>query len=44
VVVVEDSLDAMCRRLHEIEPDPKKSMCVQASYDYDEVVEIWSVT
>jgi hypothetical protein len=44
VVVVEDTLDAMCRRLVEIEPDPKKTMSLEASYDYDEVIEIWSVT
>jgi hypothetical protein len=44
VVVVEDSLDAMCRRLVEIEPDPAKTMCVEASYDYSEVIEIWSAS
>jgi hypothetical protein len=42
VVVVADTRDAMCRRLVEIEPDPAKTHCVQASFDYDEVIEIWS--
>lgn len=41
VVVVADSLDAMSRRLRQIEPDPTKTFCVEASRDYDVVEEIW---
>ena len=41
VVVVADDLDAMVHRLHLIEPDPSKTMCVEASLDYSVVEEIW---
>jgi hypothetical protein len=44
VVVIEDTMDAMCRRLNEIEPDPAKTRCIEASYDYSEVIEIWGVS
>jgi hypothetical protein len=43
VVVVADDLDEMDRRLREIEPDPSKCFGVEASRDYSEVVEIWSL-
>ena len=43
VVVVADDLDEMDRRLREIEPDPSKCYGVEASYDYNEVMEIWSL-
>jgi hypothetical protein len=41
VVVVADDLEELTRRLRLIEPDPTKLFCVEASRDYDEVVEIW---
>ena len=43
VVVVADDLDSMVRRLRQIEPEPSKTMCVEASRDYDEVHEIWGL-
>jgi hypothetical protein len=43
VVVVADDLDTMARRLRQIEPDPSKTFGVEASRDYDEVVEIWKL-
>ena len=39
VVVVADNLDEMSRRLRQIEPDPQKCFGVEASLDYDEVVD-----
>lgn len=42
VVVVAEDLDALVVRLRQIEPDPAKTCCVEASADYDEVIEIWS--
>jgi len=33
----------MSRRLREIEPDPQKCFCVEASRDYDEIEEIWGL-
>ena len=41
VVVVADTLDAMSRRLDQIEPDPSKTFGLAASEDPDEVHEIW---
>jgi len=43
VVVVADTLEEMIQRLRQIEPDPTKTFSVEASRDYDEVVEIWSL-
>jgi hypothetical protein len=43
VVVVADDLDQMIRRLRQIEPDPSKTFGVEASRDYDEVIEIWEL-
>ena len=43
VVVVADNLDQMVRRLRQIEPDPTKTFCVEASRDYSVVEEIWGV-
>jgi hypothetical protein len=42
-VVLADSLQEMMQRLRQIEPDPAKRYTVEASYDYDEVVDIWSL-
>jgi hypothetical protein len=43
VVAVADDLDDMARRLEQIEPDPARCFSVEASRDYSEVVDIWSV-
>jgi hypothetical protein len=43
VVVVAGDLTDMVRRLRQIEPDPRKTFCVEASLDYSEVNEIWSL-
>jgi hypothetical protein len=40
VVVIADDLDELFDRLLEIEPDPSKCFGVEASRDYDEVIEI----
>jgi hypothetical protein len=41
VVVVADDLDQMVRRLRQVEPDPSKTFCVEASRDHSVVEEIW---
>jgi hypothetical protein len=41
VVVIADDLDDMARRLRQIEPDPSKTLCVEASRDHSVVEEIW---
>jgi hypothetical protein len=43
VAVVADDLRSMVRRLRQIEPDASKTMCLEASRDYDEVHEIWGL-
>jgi hypothetical protein len=43
VVVVADNWNAVIPRLRAVEPDPAKCCCVEASADYDQVVEIWSI-
>ena len=43
VVVVADDLEEMMQHLRQIEPDPAKCFSVEASHDYDVVVEIWSL-
>lgn len=43
VVVVADDLDSMVRRLRQLEPDPTKTCCVEASRDYSVVEEIWEL-
>jgi hypothetical protein len=41
VVAVADTREEMVAQLEAIEPDPSKTACVEASHDYDEVIEIW---
>jgi hypothetical protein len=41
VVVVADSWREVLERLRQVEPDPAKCYCVEASADYDRVEEIW---
>ena len=43
VVAVADDLDDMIQRLRQIEPDPRKTCCVEASRDYGTVEEIWEM-
>jgi chromosome condensin MukBEF ATPase and DNA-binding subunit MukB len=42
IVVVADSWQEVSRRLRQMEPDPQKCWCLEASADYDRVEEIWS--
>ena len=41
VVVVADTWQEVVDRLRQVEPDPKKCSCIEASADYDRVEEIW---
>ena len=43
VVVVADDLDTMVRLLRQVEPDPTKTCCVEASRDYAVMEEIWGL-
>ena len=43
VVVVADDLDTMARQLRQIEPDPTRTFCVEASRDHSVVEEIWGL-
>jgi hypothetical protein len=40
VVIVTDDLDELGRRLDEVEPDVRRTCGVEASRDYDQVIEI----
>ena len=42
VVVVTGDLNELVRQLQQVEPDPRKTFGLEASRDYDQVVEIWS--
>jgi hypothetical protein len=42
VVAVADDLDTLARRLEEIEPDPSKTVWIEASRDYNIVEDIRS--
>ena len=41
VVVVADSWREVAERLRQVEPDPARCYCLEASADYDRVEEIW---
>ena len=41
VVTVTDDLDELVRSLRQAEPDPKKTLCLEAGIDYSEVQDIW---
>jgi hypothetical protein len=43
VVVVADSWREVAERLRQVEPDPTKCYCIEASADYERVEEIWRV-
>jgi hypothetical protein len=44
VIVVADTLREAMHRLRQAEPDPAKCCCIEASYDYDQVHDIWVTT
>ena len=41
VVVVAETLRETIERLRRVEPDPAKCCCIEASYDYDQIHDIW---
>ncbi|MBI1915075.1 MAG: hypothetical protein HYS12_10110 [Planctomycetes bacterium] len=41
VVVVADTWQEVVDRLRQVEPDPNRCRCLEASVDYDRVEEIW---
>jgi hypothetical protein len=41
VVVIADSWREVAERLRQVEPDPTKCYCIDASADYERVEEIW---
>jgi hypothetical protein len=43
VVVVADTWREVADRLRQVEPDPARCRCIEASADYDRVEEIWRV-
>jgi hypothetical protein len=43
VVVIADEMDELALRLRQIEPDPSKTVCVEASRDYTVVEDIWEL-
>ena len=43
VVAVTEDLDHLARLIRQAEPDPTKTLCVEASCAYDEVHEIWGL-
>ena len=43
IVALADSWREVSRRLRQVESDPGKCCCIEASADYDAVHEVWSV-
>jgi len=43
VAVVADNWRDVSARLRQIEPDPQKCFCIEASGDYDSVREVWGL-
>jgi len=43
VVAVADSWREVSRRLRQVESDPGKCCCIEASADYDAIHEVWSI-
>jgi hypothetical protein len=43
VVIVTDDLDELDRCLSQADPDPGKTCWIEASVDYSEIHEIWSL-
>ena len=44
VVAVADTLDEVVDRLEQVEPDPTKTLCFEASEDLNQVHEIWRLS
>jgi len=44
VVVVADNWDDVATRLEQVEPDLRKTFCIDAGADYGQVQEIWGLT
>ena len=42
VMVVAETLRETVERLRQVEPDPARCCCIEASYDYDQVHDIWA--
>ena len=42
VVAVNDDMDEVVRRLRAVEPDPRKTFCIETGLDYNQVQDIWS--
>jgi len=42
VVAVNDDMDEVVRLLRAVEPDPRKTFCIEAGLDYNQVQDIWS--
>ncbi len=43
VVVVADTWREVAERLRQVEPDPSRCRCIEASADYERLEEIWRV-
>jgi hypothetical protein len=43
VIVVADTWREVVERLRQVEPDPTKCYCIEASADYERVEEIWGL-
>jgi hypothetical protein len=43
VVVVADNWRDVAMRLRQVEPDPARCCCLEASADYDTIHEIWAI-
>ena len=42
VLVVAETLRETVERLRQFEPDPTRCCCIEASYDYDQIHDIWA--
>ena len=42
VMVVAETLRETVERLRQIEPDPTRCCCIEASYDYGQIHDIWA--
>jgi hypothetical protein len=38
---VAETLRETVERLRQVEPDPARCCCIEASYDYDQIHDIW---
>lgn len=42
VMVVAETLRETVQRLRQVESDPARCCCIEASYDYDQIHDIWA--